>query len=98
MSRESAVAVVVFVMQGCPACHEYAPAVQAAQRRHPGIPVYILDAASRDPSIKALADRHDIRATPTTLVLRRPAGVIKVEGSLDGATLEQLMQIAERHR
>ena len=94
----SRVVVVVFVMQGCGHCHDFAPIVRQAQQRHPSIPVYFVDAAAKDAWSQQLADRHGIEATPTTLLLRNPTGFIKVEGIMSANELEQLMQVAEAHK
>ena len=89
--------VVVIVMQGCPACHEYLPTVQQAAARHPRVQVHVIDAGSGDPNVKALVERYNVNLTPTTLVLRRPSGFVKSEGALDPGQLESLMQLAERY-
>ena len=88
--------IAVIGMPGCPACEEHMPRVQVAAARHPGVQVYIINAESQAPEAQAFLNKYGIQATPTTLVLRRPVGVIKREGALEDAELEGLFQIAER--
>jgi len=67
---------------------------------HPGdeivpgmIPVLIYDAAADNAELQAFADRLKIVATPTTAMLTRPS-VVKVEGAIDDAQIEQLLRSA----
>lgn len=89
------VVVVLFVMEGCQACTEFLPRFQraAAQYRN-HFPIYVLDAASDDVETQKLADRTSVRATPTTLVLRRGPGIYKMEGSVGDADLRGILQSA----
>jgi thiol-disulfide isomerase/thioredoxin len=80
-------------MQDCPACHEYMPRFQAIASQFAGrVPYQILDADS--PANRQVAERFDIEATPTTMVLRRPVGAIKAEGSLGDPEILRLFNIA----
>jgi len=90
------VVVVVFVMEGCGACAEYAPRFQrvAGPFTH-AVPSFIVDANS--PQGGPLADRFMIEATPTTLILRKPAGAIKAEGSLPDAEIVEMFKFAAAH-
>jgi thiol-disulfide isomerase/thioredoxin len=58
------------------------------------IPLVVYDAASPDPAIQALADRFEVSATPTTLVLMRGPGSFKVEGSLANNQISWLLNMA----
>lgn len=85
--------IVVFAMRECPACADYMPRFQAVAGQFAGrVPYQILDANA--PDVQELANRFDIAATPTTLVLRRPAGAIKAEGSLSDGEILRLFNIA----
>lgn len=85
--------IVVFAMKDCPACEEYMPRFQAVANQFAGrVPYQVLDANA--PSAQAVADRFKIEATPTTMVLRRPTGAIKAEGSLSDADILRLFNIA----
>jgi hypothetical protein len=91
------VIVVVFAMPDCPACEDYVPRFlkrAAPYQQQGGVPVFIYNAASEDPNLQAFADRFSISATPTTLVLPRGPGHIKVEGSIDDAMIETLLRRA----
>lgn len=87
------VVILVFAMKDCPACHEYMPRFQAVAGQFAGrVPYQILDA--NDPKAQQLADRFEIMATPTTMVLRRPTGAIKAEGALSDQDILHLFNIA----
>jgi hypothetical protein len=47
------------------------------------IPVIMLDATSEDPSVVNLADQYQIDGLPSTLLLRRTALPVKLEGAVD---------------
>lgn len=89
------VVVVVFHMEGCPACEEYVPRfnAQAAQLAGGKVPVYVLDANKE----AAAADYYQVRAVPVTMVLRRPVGAIRMEGALSDGEIAHLFDIARRH-
>jgi len=85
--------IVVFAMKDCPACHEYVPRLQAIAGQFAGrVPYQILDA--NDSANQAVAERFEIMATPTTMVLRKPAGAIKAEGALADSDILRLFNIA----
>jgi thiol-disulfide isomerase/thioredoxin len=90
------VIVVVFAMPDCPACEEYLPRflARAEAYRKAGVPVFVYDVSSEDPKLNAFADRYKIRATPTTLVLPRGAGMLRAEGALPDASIEVLLRKA----
>lgn len=99
MDRPQAnVVVVLFVMDGCPACEEFFPRFKKLVEPYAkaGIPVAVYDAASEDQHVQDLADRWGVEATPTTIVARRGPGIIKEEGSVDDATLKGLLDAAYR--
>lgn len=58
------------------------------------IPILIFDAASPDVDVQAFADRYEVKATPTTLVLHRGAGSFKTEGSLANNQIQWLLFMA----
>lgn len=90
------VLVIVFGMTDCPACEEYIPRFMARARpfQTNGVPVFVYDVASPDPRLQAFADRYEISGTPTTLVLPRGKGFIKVEGVLDDHQIDDLLRKA----
>jgi len=92
MAQPNAV-IVVFAMKECPACSDYMPRFQTIAGQFAGrVPYQILDANA--PGVQELADRFSIEATPTTLVLRKPVGAIKAEGSLSDNEILRLFNIA----
>jgi thiol-disulfide isomerase/thioredoxin len=97
-ASQARVIVAVFVMDGCPACHDYLPRFQqvADPYAKAGVPIIVYDAASEDPAVQQLADRWDIQATPTTVVALRGPGLLKEEGSMGEADIKKLMDTAYR--
>lgn len=64
---EYPIVVVVFGMEGCPACASYIPKFREVARAWQGrVPAFVVD-ANQQP---AAADFYGITDTPTTLVLR----------------------------
>lgn len=89
--------IIVVTMAGCDACAEYLPVFRQVAKRHVTVPVHYVDAAAeRGSQAWQIAERYGVRATPTTLVLRRGPGSIKVEGSQDADYVEWLFKVAER--
>lgn len=87
--------VVVFAQEGCPACEEYVPRFQAVAAQYSAqVPSAIVDAS--DKRYEQIADTFQINATPTTLVLRKPTGAIKAEGSLPNTEISKLFAVAAR--
>lgn len=93
---DSNVLVIMFVLKGCPHCHaQYPHFVKIARKYINKVPAWVLDAD--DSKYQELADRYQITATPTTLVLKKPAGFYKVEGEMSGDEIEQLFARAATH-
>lgn len=103
------VLVAVFAMHDCPACEAYTPRLAAAARAygrpfhvHDGvqliprgsIPIIFYDVSQPDPEIASFADRYQVTATPTTLVLVRGPGTLKVEGNLSDDQITHVLQSA----
>lgn len=57
------------------------------------IPVLIYDAATENPDVQRLADRFQVEATPTTIVLGRQ-GSFKCEGNLANNQILWLLNMA----
>lgn len=55
------------------------------------IPIVVLDAASTNVDVQQLADKYQVHATPTILILQRGAGVFKAEGSLANNQIQWLL-------
>jgi thiol-disulfide isomerase/thioredoxin len=89
------VVVVVFVMEGCHACAEYAPRFQQVARGFPAVPAFIVDANS--PQGGPLADRFMVEATPTTMILRKPSGAVRAEGALPSEEVAEMFKFASAH-
>ena len=88
-------AILVFGMAGCDACAEYIPRFRARSRRFAGhVPIHVLDANQHT----RMADYYRIRNTPTTLVLRKPQGVMRVEGAVGDAEIERILAVAYAYR
>ena len=87
--------VLVFLQDGCPACHDFTPRIGrlGGPYRARGLPIERIDINS--PQGKALAKRFGVDATPTTVVLRGP-GSFKMVGAVDDASISQLLAAAVR--
>jgi thioredoxin-related protein len=106
------VIVVVFGLEGCPACADYTPRLLDRLRQRDNandffvyqgalenkIPVLFYDGGSEDEKVQAFADRYKVNAMPTTLVLRRGTGVLKAEGALDDGRINALLGLAKMYR
>ncbi len=89
------VVVVVFAMKGCPACADYEPRIRAAAQRYaPWVPTLVLDA--NDQHHDSMCTLYGVKFTPTTLILRRPTGVLKWESALSDQEIDAVYQTALR--
>lgn len=101
--------VVIMAMPGCGACHEYLPRFQRVlaawqAQGHPfvvgdqfgpgQIPVLYYDGTSQDPGIVAFADSHAVSGMPSTILLTRNAGPVKLEGAIDDSEIHALLHSA----
>jgi len=92
---QARVVVVLVVMRQCPACHEFLPRFRRVAAKYARcVPSVIVDAS--DPQQAPVADRFQVRATPTLLVLRRPVGQIRLEGNVSDAEIERAFAMATR--
>jgi thiol-disulfide isomerase/thioredoxin len=89
--------VLVFVMAHCPACVEFKPRLARVSEpfRQAGLAVQVGDLDS-NPKVRALADKHKVRVTPTILAFDRHGRVHKREGSLPDAELRKLLDQIRR--
>jgi thioredoxin-like negative regulator of GroEL len=95
MLNHSRTVVVVFTIAGCEACEEYKPRFhRMAQHYQAHVPVMMFDA--NDPRCADLANRLNVQAVPATFVLRRPTGVIRVEGAIPDSQIAWLLGVAAR--
>ena len=76
--------------------HGYPFVIGGSQQhiRQGSIPVFIYDAASPDADVQKLADRYDVQATPTTILLTRGAGSFKCEGNLANNQIIWILNMA----
>lgn len=89
------VAVVVFHQKDCPACEDYLPRFQKIMPAYAHcMPIYLMDIA--DPRYNAFSDRHNVEATPTTLILYRRKSPIKIEGAIDDNEIHRVLTKAAR--
>lgn len=89
----------VFVQDGCGACHEYmrrfdrvAPPYHQNGR---GIPIQVGDLASEAAAMR-LAERFDIEATPTTIGITRTGTTIKLVGAVETKHIRQMFENVSR--
>lgn len=62
----------------------------------PQVPVILLDAQSSDEQIQGWADQFDVEGLPTTVLFRRNAQPLKIEGAIDNAKIYDLLAQATR--
>lgn len=95
MANSSRVVVVVFTIKGCEACIDYKPRFQRiAEHYKRYVPVVMLDA--NDPRCADLANRLNVTNVPVTFALRRPTGMIRVEGAIPDSQIAWLLGVAAR--
>ena len=83
-------AVIVFLMQGCPACHDYEPRFKRIASPLRGrLPMAIKDVHQAAP----LADRFGIKVTPTTVVWKNGRAK-KIEGAVPDTQIVSLLRQA----
>lgn len=89
--------VVLFTIPGCDACAEYKPRFyRIAQQYQHLVPVYMLNANDTRPDVADLATRLSVANVPATFVLRRPTGMIRVEGAIPDSQIAALFNVAAR--
>lgn len=92
---QARIVVVVFTIEGCPACIDYKPRFQRVAGPYAGcVPIIVADA--NDPRYTPLADRLGVQEVPATFILRKPSGVIRAVGGLPDAQIDWLMGLAAR--
>lgn len=84
--------VILFGMEGCPACEAYLPVFRAVARRHPGVPAYAVDCNLPG----SQADAVGVTVTPTTILFQRGQVVKRFEGEGSRADVEKLFGYAEQ--
>jgi thioredoxin-like negative regulator of GroEL len=95
MVNDSRVVVVLFTIAGCEACEEYKPRFQRVARNYQQhVPIVMLDA--NDPRCADLAQRLNVMNVPATFALRRPTGMIRIEGAIPDSQIAWLLSIAAR--
>lgn len=88
--------VVLFTIPGCGACAEYKPRFARIAQQYPHVPIYMLNANDTRPDVADLASRLNVANVPATFVLRRPTGVIRVEGAIPDSQIAWLLGVAAR--
>lgn len=84
--------VIVWGMNGCPACEEYTPRFRRIAGRYARcVPAVVIDSEQYEQA----SDHYRIRATPTTMISRYGRRSLHhIEGSAPDAEIERLFQIA----
>lgn len=88
------VLVLLFGMEGCPACSAFLPVWRRAAAQHPGVPSFAIDVDDRPDA----ADYYEVTLTPTTLLLRHGRVLRRLEGEGTRANAEKLFRMAEELR
>jgi thiol-disulfide isomerase/thioredoxin len=105
--RPYKVVVLVFGSPGCPACQEFTPRfrqiaqayVQCLPEMVQGQPqpraagaIFYLDA--NDPKNAPVADRFNVQYMPTVIVLRKPRGMLRFDGSVPNNKIVEILNAA----
>ena len=92
---QSRVVVVLFTIEGCPACMDYKPRFTRAASAFQGrFPILMLDA--NDPRNANLANRLNVTGVPATFALRKPSGLISMVGPVPDEQIAWLLGVAAR--
>lgn len=83
--------ILVFGMEGCPACEAYLPKFRAVAGRHPRVPAYAAESNEQS----AAADRFGVRVTPSTFLTSYGRVLLSFPGEGTVADLEKLFRHAE---
>ena len=88
--------VVVFHMDGCPACKEYVPRFKRTALRYRNhLNIQSANISRADKRIQDAAVKYRIHAVPTTLVLDEHDKAIKrVTGAIETEQIEALLKLA----
>ncbi len=84
--------VLLFVMQGCPACTSFKPRFErlAAPYRRAGVSVQIIDVGR----YVSQANQYKVTATPTTLVVRNGRVVRRLVGAVEDGQVQEALEKA----
>lgn len=85
------VLIIMFGMDGCPACSEWLPRFHAAAQRHPRVPAFAVESNAQSDA----ADRFGVRETPTTFLLQEGRIVMRFKGAGSTADAEKLFHHGE---
>jgi thiol-disulfide isomerase/thioredoxin len=87
--------VVLFVMTGCHACHDYLPRFKrVAVKYRPFVAIKQVTFTGNNP---ALVDKYNIQAFPTTVILdAKEKAIKKVEGSISVAEISAIFEQAAK--
>lgn len=90
-------AVLVFVMEGCPACHEFVPRMKnvSAPFRARGLSVQVVD-ITKHPRAEQMATQMRVQATPTTIVRDRRGNMKRRVGAVPDQEIARLLASAVR--
>ncbi len=92
--RDHPVLILLFGMEGCPACTSTLPIFRRVAELHNTVPSYAIDCNKASD----VADRFNVRVTPTTFLLRYGRVVRRFEGEGSVADIEKLFKYAEGMR
>lgn len=98
---DAPIAVILVEQEGCGACEEFHPLFTSVAEPYvaEGLPVLRLEANTPDPTAQAFLAKHDVRVTPTVLLVPRWAYAVKFAGPQTPMALKQAFDWANNvHR
>jgi thiol-disulfide isomerase/thioredoxin len=88
------VALLVFYMNGCPACEEFLPRFKNVAKDFPQLVPHLIEINSKLTS--RIADRYRVKYTPTMVLLHKNGSKKVVAGAVDDDTICKLFEAAVR--
>jgi thiol-disulfide isomerase/thioredoxin len=88
-------AVFVFIQAGCGACEDYKPKFERVAAEHGDVVVGRYDLATQDARVQEFAEKLNVKATPTTVVMTSNGAFHRHVGSLPVAQIKHIFAAAK---
>lgn len=93
---DAPILVVLVEQEGCGSCEDFHPLFVSVAESYAaeGLPILRLEANTADPTAQAFLAKHDVRVTPTILLVPRWAYAVKLAGPQSQYELKQALDWA----